>query len=199
MIAVSETNRADVKAEWLSQIMNAYGRYCRAGWEFIFLLRDGIDALPRNEQERYSLYEDTFHLTGLSIKTQQNYVSAARKPYAMLAQELGLEIGHLDAVLGLEDQIAEDVLKLAAENFLTIAQTRKEAWARKAAPDIGKQLADAADDYLSGDDEPPYNDNAMYTDEPASLDRMPVPDLADYIRREYDEGEIAALIAALLR
>lgn len=186
------------RQKWLTEIERAYNRFKRAGWEFIFLLRDGIDALPRTDQERAELYEDAASATGLSVHTLQNYVSAARKPYARLAQTKGLEMGHLDAVQGVAPEIAEGILLDAAENSWSVARTRTEAYPRKNAPDVGKQLADAAEQFLA-DDEPPYNDNAMYTDEPASLDRMPVPDLADYIRREYDDGEIAALIDALLR
>lgn len=211
MIIATETNRADVKAQWLSQIASSYGRYCRAGWEFIFLLRDGIDALPRNDQERTDLYEQTYHLTGLSVKTQQNYVSAARKPYAHLAMDLGLEIGHLDAVLGLEDETAEDLLKLAAENSWTVARLRSEAWRYKPTPDIGKQMADAADRMLAGDDdEPPYNDNTTYNndgpmwDEPNAYDnedfvyvpREPLA-AARKIKATFDAGDIATLVAEL--
>ena len=196
MITTTEDS-ATLKAKWLSGIASAYGRYCRAGWEFIFLLRDGIDTLPRNDQERAKLYEDTYHLTGLSIHTMQNYVSAARKPYAQTACELGLEIGHLDAVLGLDDEIAEDVLKLAAEESWPVARTRKEAWARKDVPDVGKELADAVDRMLS-DDEPPYNDNAMYDDEPR---RYALPDditeLVQAIKARYSAGDIATLVAEL--
>jgi hypothetical protein len=187
-----------LRERWLHALQAAAERLKRAGWEFLELLRDGIEQLPRTNEERAKLYEDASSATGLAVHTLQNYVSALRKPYAKLAHELDLDFGHLVEVQGLEEEIAEDVLQKAAENAWSVSRTRKEAWARKNAPDVGKQLADAAEQFLA-DDEPPYNDNAMYTDEPASLDRMPVTKLADYIRREYDEGEIAALIDALLR
>lgn len=191
------------RQKWLEEIERAYNRFKRAGWEFIFLLRDGIDALPRNDQERAELYEDAASATGLAVHTLQNYVSAARKPYARLAQTKGLEMGHLDAVQGVAPEIAEGILIDAAENAWTVARTRAEAYPRRTTPDVGKQLADAADDYLSADKTPWESDadpaaGPAWNDDFLTIPREPVA-AAQVIRREYDEGEIAALIDALLR
>lgn len=199
---------------WIDALQAQYNRYKRAGWDFIFLLRDGIDALPRNEHERAKLYQDISNQLNLAVHTLQNYVSAARKPYATLAQELDLEIGHLDAVLGLADDVAEDVLKLAAEQGWSVALTRKESWTRKNAPDIGKQTVNDVERFLSSDEprelsdgEPAYTDNAMYDSEfdmPWNADaRISIPreplQAAAVLRAEFSEGEIATLIDALLR
>ena len=199
---------------WIDALQAQYNRYRRAGWDFLFILRDGIDALPRNDHERAKLYQDISNQLNLAVHTLQNYVSAARKPYAELAQELDLEIGHLDAVLGLADDVAEDVLKLAAEQAWSVSLTRKEAWTRKSTPDIGKQAVDDVERFLSAnepqeeaDDEPAYVDNAMYASEfdmPWNADaRISIPreplQAAAVLRAEFSEGEIATLIDALLR
>lgn len=213
---------------WIDALQAQYNRYKRAGWDFIFLLRDGIDALPRNDHERAKLYQDISNQLNLAVHTLQNYVSVARKPYATLAQELDLEIGHLDAVLGLADDVAEDVLKLAAEQGWSVAQTRKEVWTRKNAPDIGKQAVSDVERFLSAnatqeqtDDVPYGRDSIHYQDYAADADdsladdtiaidhdwtdhsqgwwNMPMPELAAILRRYRDEGEIATLIDALLR
>ena len=199
---------------WIDALQAQYNRYKRAGWDFIFLLRDGIDALPRNDHERAKLYQDINNQLNLAVHTLQNYVSAARKPYATLAQELDLEIGHLDAVLGLADDVAEDVLKLAAEQAWSVSLTRKEAWTRKSTPDIGKQAVSDVERFLSSDEprelsdgEPAYTDNAMYAsdfDIPWNADaRISIPreplQAAAVLRAEFSEGEIATLIDALLR
>jgi hypothetical protein len=191
-----------LRERWLHALQAAAERLKRAGWEFLELLRDGIEQLPRTNEERAKLYDDASSATGLAVHTLQNYVSALRKPYAKLAHELDLDFGHLVEVQGLEEEIAEDVLQKAAENAWPVARTRKEAWARKNAPDVGKQLADAAEDYLSGDDDPPWVDQTdagpAWNDEYFSIPREPVA-AATVIRAQFDEGEIAALIAALLR
>lgn len=83
------------RQKWLDQLYTIFSRYKAAGWDFIFLLRDGIDELPRTTDERMRLYEDASSITGQAVKTLQNYVSAARKPCADLAKDLDLEIGHL--------------------------------------------------------------------------------------------------------
>ena len=211
---------------WIDALQAQYNRYKRAGWDFIFLLRDGIDALPRNDHERAKLYQDISNQLNLAIHTLQNYVSAARKPYAELAQELDLEIGHLDAVLGLADDIAEDVLKLAAEQGWSVAQTRKEVWTRKSAPDIGKQAVSDVERFLSANtaqeqsDDVPYGrdsihyqdyateaDDNLWTNEAQitltndnvlTIPREPLQ-AAAILRAEFNEGEIATLIDALLR
>ena len=212
---------------WIDALQAQYNRYRRAGWDFLFLLRDGIDALPRNDHERAKLYQDIGNQLNLAVHTLQNYVSAARKPYATLAQELDLEIGHLDAVLGLADDVAEDVLKLAAEQAWSVAQTRKEAYPRRNNPDIGKQTVSDVERFLSAneeqtDDVPYGRDSIHYQDYAADADNfftdednsitghdgpdhsqgwwtMPMPELAAILRRYRDEGEIATLIDALLR
>lgn len=196
-------------SEWLTTLDQQYQRYKRAGFEFIFLLRDGIDALPRNDNERAALYHDVSDQVGLTVHTLRNYVSSARKPCAALAQELSLEIGHLDAVAGLDDEMAEDALRLAGEQRWTVSQLRAHVFKQKnTVPDIGKTpTADAIDRDLAGDDEPPYADDKQYdctlpdaydSDAFIAIPREPVA-AARMLLREFDAGQIAALVAELVR
>lgn len=186
----------------IQDIVDEYENYRESGWRYLIKLRDAVDQYGRTDHAKYTIYESVATRVNRSIKTLQNKVCIVRKPYSQLAYDLGLEIEHVAAVKHLCDEEAEALLHEAAENFLDSSELGYIAKKRySTSPDGGNSAtptADAAERFLS-DEEPPYNDNAMYTDEPASLDRMPVPDLADYIRREYDEGEIAALIDALLR
>ena len=115
-------------SDWLTQLDLAYARAKRAGWEFLFVLRAGVDQFGRNDPERMQMYENAATQLNLSVKTLQNYVSIVRNPVAQKAIELDLEIGHADAVLGLTEERAEDVLSQAAERGLTVAQTRYLAW-----------------------------------------------------------------------
>jgi len=219
------TERVKPKAEtiekWLLTLDQQYKRYKRAGWEFIFLLRDGIDALATNDDVRANLYQDAADQLGLAVHTLQNYVSAARKPYAKLAHNLDLEIGHLDAVLGLEPEAAEYLLRYAAEQGLTIAQLRKEAWNHKSSvPNVGNSATPTADavDKLLADDVPFSRDSIQYKDYDAEADELagsasaydwtdgeyisvpcdPVL-AAQVLRQQFDAGELATLIAELVR
>lgn len=200
---------------WITALDTQYKRYKRAGWEFIFLLRDGINALADTEHERMTLYQDASNQIGLAVHTLQNYVSSARKPCANLAQELGLEIGHLDAVAGLDNEMAEDALKHAGENLWTITQLRGHVFAVKQPitpiPDIGNQTptADHADRILAHDD-PPYADNRLYKEYDFTLPdeynpgayiaipREPVA-AARMLRQQFNADELDTLVAELIR
>jgi len=186
----------------IQDIVDEYENYRESGWRYLIKLRDAVDTYARTDPAKMTIYQSVASQINRSVKTLQNKVSIARKTYSQLAYDLGLEFEHVAAVAHLDDPEAEALLHEAAENFLDPSELGYIAKKRySTSPDNGNSAtptADAAERFLS-DDEPPYNDNAMYTDEPASLDRMPVTKLADYIRREYDDGEIAALIDALLR
>jgi len=208
--------------KWLIVLAQQYGRYKRAGWEFVFLLRDGIDALATNEHARANLYQDAADQLGLAVHTLQNYVSAARKPYAKLAYSLELEIGHLDAVLGLDAEEAYSALHHAAANRFTIAQLRKWVWDRRnSIPVVGNgatPTADAVERLLQADDVPYGRDSIQYKDYDAHApagDNYVLPDAYDadayiavprnpvyaaqVLRQQFDAGELATLVAELIR
>ena len=221
MIAEKVTPEVATVEKWLATLDQQYRRYKRAGWEFVFLLRDGIEALATNDNARANLYQDAADQLGLAVHTLQNYVSAARKPYAKLAYNLDLEIGHLDAVLGLEPEAAEDMLRYAAEQGLSIAQLRKYVWSNKATvPDDGNSATPTADAVASmlADDVPFSRDSIQYKDYDAQAEALagdsdacdwtdgeyisvpcdPVL-AAQVLRQQFDAGDLATLIAELVR
>lgn len=193
---------------WLNTLDQQYQRYKKAGFEFIFLLRDGIDALPRNDVERMALYREAADRVGLAVHTLQNYASSARKPYAHMAHEYGLEIGHLDAVAGLDDEAAEDALTLAGEQLWPVARLRGHVFVVKSMnPDVGNTpTADAIDRTLA-DEDPPYADDKQYeytlpaaydADEYIALPRNPVQ-AAVVLRAQFSGAELAVLVTELAR
>jgi len=219
MIAEKVTPEVATVEKWLVTLDQQYRRYKRAGWEFVFLLRDGIEALATNDNARANLYQDAADQLGLAVHTLQNYVSSARKPYAKLAFSLDLEIGHLDAVLGLEPEEAISALRYAAEHGLSIAQLRKYVWSNKTTvPDVGNSATPTADavDSMLADDVPFGRESIQYKDYDAqaealagdadaydwtefiSLPRNPI-EAAQVLRQQFDAGELATLIAELIR
>ena len=138
-------------SDWLTQLDLAYARAKRAGWEFLFVLRAGVEQFGRNDPERMQMYENAATQLNLSVKTLQNYVSIVRNPVAQKAIELDLEIGHADAVLGLTEERAEDVLSQAAERGLTVAQTRYLAWGQSAPQPVSSSAGQLTAEVLNAD------------------------------------------------
>lgn len=127
-------------SEWLSCLTEVYGEYQRSMWQFVVALRAGVDQFGRTSHEKADLYRLAAEQLQMSPKTVQNYVSASRKASTEYAIELGLEIGHAVAVLGLENDEAEAVLTEAAEQGLSVEATRHRAHVRKQdIPDVGKR------------------------------------------------------------
>ena len=116
---------------WLDHLGRSYEKVRTAGWEFVYILVDGLDQFGRTDHAKMELYELANQQTGLSVKTLQDYASTARKPSTRLAIELGLEKGHAKAVLGLDNDEAEAILTEAAEQGLSVESTRWLARQRK--------------------------------------------------------------------
>lgn len=129
-ISTSQYTFSDV-SQWLERVEFTYGRLKLAGWEFVLTLQKGIDQFGRTDPAKMELYELASQQVGLSVNTLQNYVSTARKPSTVYAVELGLQLGHAQAVIGLEDVVAESVLLEAAENGMSVELTRRLAWQYK--------------------------------------------------------------------
>jgi hypothetical protein len=146
------------------ELATIWQAYHRKGWEFVFRLRDGLDELREELGPQYRQGEIVGQIAeALDIRshTLQNKLILARKPWSGLAFELGLDIGHGDAVSGLDDEQAEDMLHRAAEQRWTVQELRREVY-------MSKQIEEVIPD--SGTDEdPPYCNDAMYQDVPLGV------------------------------
>jgi hypothetical protein len=111
-------------SDWLTQLGQTYNALRREGWRFLLCLRAGIDQFGRSDERRMQLYEAASEQLNLQVTTLQNYVSIARKEWVNTAINLGLELGHADAVKGLDDEQAEGFLVTAAEQKLSVAGLR---------------------------------------------------------------------------
>lgn len=125
------TRRFHNVSHWLESLDQTYALAKAAGWEFLFTLRDGIAQFAKSDPDRMALLEDAANQIGLNVRTLQNYLSVARKSWISIAVELDRDIGHAAAVQGLDDEVAEDVLRLSAERGLSVPETRKLAWSSR--------------------------------------------------------------------
>lgn len=162
------TTYAD-ESEWLTDLDNAYTLHARSGWHFADVLHRGISQLQKR-RDKTDLYQLAHEQTRVSVKRMQNLVSMMNKPYAAQAQELNLEIAHVEAVLGVSDDEAEAILLDAAEQSLSANAIggilRERRLGTVAAPNtfvpaVGNQSAD------TDDDDPPFahtQRNVLYDD-----------------------------------
>lgn len=179
-ISTSNYTFTDVSC-WLERLDHAYGRARLAGWEFIYILRAGVDQLGRTDHAKAELYELASAQVGLATRTLQTYVSAARSPNANIAIEMGLTFQHARAVLGLPEGVAESMLADAVAGGWEPERLSREAWVKKntsqrtlrseSSPPQASEIAtdpyDAhplKDDY---DEEPPFADRngVLYGDD----------------------------------
>lgn len=156
-------------SDWLTQLDAAYSMAKTAGWEFLFTLRAGIDQFGRSDFRRMEMYELAATQIGLNVRTLQNYVSVTRKGYVQMAVALDLDMGHANAVLGLDDEHAEDVLQTAAERNLSVAETRRLAWGHRASArlDVSSPNGSATvHDNVREEEEIPFADphSPLYTE-----------------------------------
>src|SRR5690606_22614811 len=100
---------ADI-SDWLTRLDMSYTRLKAAGWDFILTLRAGVDQFSRTSHEKAELYELAGAQLGLSPRTLQNYVSLARSAVAQIAISLDLEFAYAHAALGLDEDVARDLL-----------------------------------------------------------------------------------------
>lgn len=173
------TNYTD-ESQWISDVGNAYELYQSSGWNLVNVLSKGISDL-RSRADKSVLYQRVHEqYPSLSVKRMQNLVSLARKPYAKQAQDLGLEIAHVEAVLGVSDDEAEALLLEAAEQSLSanaiggIIRERKQAM--QPVPVVGNERVSAvvAPNHAT-DDDPPFartQGNVLYDDLDATAERL---------------------------
>jgi len=119
-------------SDWLTQLDISYGRFRKAGWDFLLILRAGVDQFGRTDHAKSELYDLASQQTGLAVSTLITYVSTVRSPISPVAIELGLTFSHARAALGMEPEAANDLLTKAAEQSWTPEQVSKEAWIKKA-------------------------------------------------------------------
>lgn len=169
------TNYTD-EATWIADVGNAYELYQSSGWNLVNVLAKGISDL-RSRTDKSVLYQRVHEqYPSLSVKRMQNLVSLARKPYTKQAQELGLEIAHVEAVLGLPDEEAEALLLDAAEQSLSASAIggiiRERRLATVAAPNA--VVPDGGNDSAATDDEPPFANprSVLYDDTDAKAERL---------------------------
>jgi hypothetical protein len=189
----------DVSA-WLTQLQEQNAAWQAIGWEFLETLRDGINQFGRsNDSALMELYDLASQATGIGIKRLQNLVSMARNEVSQIAQDYELDFGYAEAVLGLSADEADDILSKAKAHAKTVGQVRKEAWGVKNTAPAGGN---------SSDDEPPFCNELHYAADPLpdaydmdafiAIPREPVA-AARMLLREFDAGQIAALVAELVR
>lgn len=149
VVSYETTTTYTDESAWLTDLDNAYTLHAKSGWHFADVLHRGVSQLQKR-RDKTDLYQLAHDQTRVSIKRMQNLVSMMNKPYAKQAQDLGLEIAHVEAVLGLDDDEAEAMLLDAAEQSITanaIGGILRERRLGKIAdvPAVGNE-----------DDEPPF-------------------------------------------
>jgi len=145
-------------ADWLACLDASYLHLKATGWTFINTLRAGIDQFGRTDHAKADLYALAGNQLGVSPRTLANYVSLSRSAVAEIAQSLDLDFAHAHAALGLDEDIARDLLSTAAERGWEPAQVRKEAWVRKQSTSHIIVKSDPAGcDATEIDDEVPFN------------------------------------------
>lgn len=168
------TVATDEESQWLVTLGDLWTAHTMTGWQFVKELRRGIDRFGKR-RDKTELYELVANQTGLATKTLMNYVSLARNENSPLAEELGLDIAHADAVRTLVYDEAEALLMQAAEQSLSAdavkAIIRERRQANTAAPDLIPDVGNerqAKTNFVSPyDDEPPFADKSsiLYDDD----------------------------------
>ena len=173
------TVATDEESQWLVTLGDLWTAHTMTGWQFVKELRRGIDRFGKR-RDKTELYELVANQTGLATKTLMNYVSLARNENSPLAEELGLDIAHADAVRTLVYDEAEALLMQAAEQSLSAdavkAIIRERRQANTAAPDLIPDVGNerqAKTNFVSPyDDEPPFADKSsiLYDDDDYSAE-----------------------------
>lgn len=168
------TVATDDESQWLVTLGELWQARTQAGWQFCRTLRDGVDKFSRR-RDKTELYELVANQTGLAVKTLMNLVSIARNENSELAEDLGLDIAHADAVRALFFDEAQALLTQAAEQSLSadavkaiIRERRQQNTAqpqRTFVPDAGNEPE--ARHYVSAEpDDVPFSNgrNVLYDD-----------------------------------
>lgn len=175
VVSYETTTTYTDESAWLTDLDNAYTLHAKSGWHFADVLHRGISQLQKR-RDKTDLYQLAHDQTRVSIKRMQNLVSMMHKPYAKQAQDLGLEIAHVEAVLGLDDDEAEAMLLDAAEQSITANAIggilRERRLGAVAAPNA---FVPAIGNISEGtDDEPPFSNprSVLYDDTDAKAERL---------------------------
>lgn len=150
----TKTEYTDVST-WVTDVDEAFQLHQKSGWNWANVAKRGFDNLSKRH-DKTTLYD---HLQTqnprMTRKRMQNIMSLMNKPYCKLAQDLELDIAHVEAVLSLPDSEAEAMLLDAAEQSISatgigaIIRERKQA----AQPMPPADLPAVGNDT---DDEPPF-------------------------------------------
>lgn len=131
-VTISKSNYTFIDvSSWLDRVGRTYDNAKMTMWDFVMTLAAGIDQFGRNDPKREELYELAGHQLGLTIGTLKTYVSAARSPVASLAIEKDLTFQHARAVLGLDEDVADDLLSQAVAGGWAPERLGHEVWAKK--------------------------------------------------------------------
>lgn len=211
-VTISQSNYTFVDvSNWLEKLDRSYENAKASMWNFAATLAAGIDQFGRTDPRKMELYELASQQVGLTVRTLQTYVSAVRSPVASLAIDKDLSFQHARAVLGLEPDIADDLLSQAVAHGWTPEQTSREAWIQKNGLPVQRTLnstpqpppASEIDDdvpfsHATVDDTDDYAAPSLWTDERISSmvrshqrgDFVHATDVARLLRTMRDEYEI---------
>ena len=175
----TESTYTDVTT-WVADVDEAFQLHQKSGWNWANVAKRGFDSLSKR-YDKTALYD---HLQTqnprMTRKRMQNIMSMMNKPYCKLAQDLELDIAHVEAVLGVSDDEAESLLLDAAEQSLSasaiggIIRERKQAM--QPVPVVGNERVSAvvAPNHAT-DDDPPFartQGNVLYDDLDATAERL---------------------------
>ena len=140
-VTISKSNYTFVDvSSWLDKVGRTYDNAKMTMWDFVMTLAAGIDQFGRNDPKREELYELASLQLGLAIGTLKTYVSAARSPVASLAIEKDLTFQHARAVLGLAEDVADDLLSQAVANGWSAERLSNKAWVERNGPPSQRTL-----------------------------------------------------------
>jgi len=155
----TEATYTDV-ATWVADVDEAFQLHQKSGWNWANVAKRGFDSLSKR-YDKTTLYD---HLqtqnTRMTRKRMQNIMSMMNKPYCKLAQDLELDIAHVEAVLGCTDDEAEALLLEAAEQSLSASAIggilRERRLGAVAAPNAFVPAVGNEPSNTATDDDPPF-------------------------------------------
>ena len=216
-VTISQSNYTFVDvSNWLEKLDRSYENAKASMWNFAATLAAGIDQFGRTDPRKMELYELASQQVGLTVRTLQTYVSAVRSPVASLAIDKDLSFQHARAVLGLEPDIADDLLSQAVAHGWTPEQTSREAWIQKNGLPVQRTLNSTPQPPpASGiDDDVPFShtkddgyvwdtqrEQWKHVNQPADYDNLWTDERIDTMVRSHQRGDFvhATDVARLLR
>lgn len=116
---------------WLHRLEHSHESAKFSMWDFVMTLRCGLDQFGRTDARKDELYELASQQIGLSVGTLKTYASAVSSPSAAIAIDKGLSFQHARAVLGLDAEVADDMLERAVAGGWGAEKLGHEVWAKK--------------------------------------------------------------------